>query len=146
MSINETTPKPFYKKKWFLIIGGLLILSSIGKTCGKEEENPTKHIETESVRIERENKEIIEKEKYKKEKQLQNARTEAKLILKEILKDPSSYDEIERTASFVKSKKTEIIQVYIKYRAKNSFGGLDIFSDCFDFSLAGDLIKMYKCE
>ena len=145
MSITETKT-PIYKKKWFLIIGGLFLLSFLGKMCGNEEENSKKPVETESVRIEREKKEQLEAETEKKDEMLQNARTAAKLILKENLKDPDSYDEIERKANFIKSKKTEIIQVYIKYRARNGFGGLDIYSQCFDFNMAGDLIKSYKCE
>lgn len=67
-------------------------------------------------------------------------------ILKENLKDPDSYDKISEKKFIVTDDKKIYIQVLIKYRAKNSFGGMNISEQAFNFDKSLNLIESYEVK
>lgn len=71
----------------------------------------------------------------------------ARRVLKESLKDPDSYQEVEEKKFFATDGTPQsYIQVSIKYRAKNSFGALTLENRCFNFDKSMTLTKAFKCE
>ena len=72
----------------------------------------------------------------------------SEMYLEKNLKDPDSYEEIEHRKYYVnqKSKRDPYIQVTIKYRAKNSFGGMNIGNVAFNFDREGTMIKMIDLD
>lgn len=71
----------------------------------------------------------------------------ARRLLKENLKDPDSYDEVEEQKYFLKdSSPTKYIQVSLKYRAKNSFGALNLEQQCFNFSKELIMTEQFECK
>jgi hypothetical protein len=81
MNNSNPTEKPFYKKKPFLIIGGILVLGLFGKMCGGNEEKVTTQTEinstTTSTKVENPNAEKEANEKaliaIRKEKKVAEA-------------------------------------------------------------------------
>jgi hypothetical protein len=67
-------------------------------------------------------------------------------IIKENLKDPDSYQEIEHQSNFTKQSKEDktYIQVKIKYRAKNSFGGMVVKDRYFNYDKNMSLIETFE--
>jgi len=67
-------------------------------------------------------------------------------IIKGNLKDPDSYQEIEHKSNFTKQSKEEktYIQVKIKYRAKNSFGGMVVKDRYFNYDKNMALIETFE--
>jgi hypothetical protein len=67
-------------------------------------------------------------------------------IIKGNLKDPDSYQEIEHKSNFTKQSKEEktYIQVKIKYRARNSFGGMVVKDRYFNYDKNMALIETFE--
>ena len=67
-------------------------------------------------------------------------------IIKGNLKDPDSYQEIEHQSNFTKQSKDEktYIQVKIKYRARNSFGGMVVKDRYFNYDKNMALIETFE--
>ncbi|WP_254562180.1 hypothetical protein [Dyadobacter diqingensis] len=78
---------------------------------------------------------------------LSNIRYLAKKSVKDNLKDPDSFEEIEH-AEYKVTNPTPLAyyQAKIKYRAKNSFGGYVVESKCFNFLKNGVVTENYDCE
>jgi hypothetical protein len=71
----------------------------------------------------------------------------AEKTLKQALKDPDSYEEIEAKYFFVNEVTPQLyIQVKLKYRAKNSFGGFVVETKCFDFDKTLFITNSFSCE
>lgn len=76
-----------------------------------------------------------------------NLRYLVKSHIKENLKDPDSFQEIEHGEyELSKPTKKRFFQAFIKYRAKNSFGGYNVEKYCFDFAEDGTNTKIFQCE
>jgi len=74
---------------------------------------------------------------------LMQAYVKARRALKNNLNDADSYDEVDYEKYFKKNKKGKrYIQVYIKYRAKNAFGGVVLNENYFDFDEDLNIIKV----
>ena len=69
-------------------------------------------------------------------------------FLKSNLRDPDSYEEIEHKENFIdqKSKKDPYIQVTIKYRAKNGFGGMNIGYKAFNFGQNAEMLDVIDLD
>jgi hypothetical protein len=67
-------------------------------------------------------------------------------IIKGNLKDPDSYQEIEHKSNFTKQSKEDktYIQVKIKYRARNSFGGMVVKDRYFNYDKNMALIETFE--
>lgn len=67
-------------------------------------------------------------------------------FIKENLRDPDSYQEIKHTSNFIKEDKKEktYIQVSIKYRAKNGFGGMTVKERYFNYAKNMALIETFE--
>jgi Na+-translocating ferredoxin:NAD+ oxidoreductase RnfG subunit len=67
-------------------------------------------------------------------------------FIKENLRDPDSYQKIEHKSYFIKEDKKEktYIQVSIKYRAKNGFGGMNVKKRYFDYAKNMALIETFE--
>ena len=67
-------------------------------------------------------------------------------IIKGNLKDPDSYQEIEHKSNFTKQSKDDktYIQVKIKYRARNSFGGMVVKDRYFNYDKNMALIETFE--
>lgn len=127
--------------KWWKVILGFFILSIFVNVMNSWN-NPNKHTNGENK-----SQAEIENEYYlKREDSLNKAYRYSYKLLKSQLKDPDSFEEIENKRYFVikqKKKKTPHIQVYIKYRAKNSFGGYMVEESYFDFDKNLDIVKVH---
>lgn len=125
---------------WWKVAGGFFVVALIGSLL-ENINNPNK-----KTQIEIKSKEEIENDYYlKREDSLKKAYRISYRFLKDGLKDPDSFDEIEEKRYFVikqKKRKTPHIQIYIKYRAKNSFGGYVVEEKYFDFDKNLELVKV----
>ena len=67
-------------------------------------------------------------------------------FIKENLRDPDSYQKIEHKSYFIKEDKKEktYIQVSIKYRAKNGFGGMNVKERYFNYDKNMALIETFE--
>lgn len=67
-------------------------------------------------------------------------------IIKGNLKDPDSYQEIEHKSNFTKQSKEDktYIQVKIKYRARNSLGGMVVKDRYFNYDKNMALIETFE--
>lgn len=93
------------------------------------------------------NREKVEATKKAKLDSLILCYVRAEKTLKKAIKDPDSYEEIEKEHYFLKDPTAKKhIQVRIKYRAKNSFGGFVVDTQCFNFDKSLMLTEAYKCE
>lgn len=71
----------------------------------------------------------------------------ASILLEKNLKDPDSFQEIEKQNGFVNNPTPKMyIQVRIKYRAKNSFGGYAVETKCFNFNKSLEMTETYACD
>jgi len=109
-----------------------------------EPPTPTKEEQLKVDSIKKEN-EAIEK----KNDEIMMAYVSAERFLKKNLKDPDSYEEIETEKYFVtqvKGKKKPYIQIKIKYRAKNSFGGYNVETRAFNFDKDLNMIDTFESK
>ncbi|OIN55672.1 hypothetical protein [Arsenicibacter rosenii] len=138
-------PKPKKKSyKWLLyVIGAVVLINIIGQIINSSKTSEQKARESET--------EIHNKLVESKEDSLTKAYIISKRVLKQSLKDPDSYEEINAEKFFVKpdlNSKTPspYIQVVIKYRAKNSFGAFNIERRYFNFNKAMGLTETEKLD
>ena len=124
---------------WWKVFGGFIVVSiivSMIQNCNNPKPN------TSDV-----SKSQIENEyNSKREDSLYKAYKTSYRFLKNNLKDSDSFDEIEHKRYFiVKKKKKEKahIQIYIKYRAKNSFGGYVVEEKYFNFDKNLNIIEAF---
>lgn len=88
-----------------------------------------------------------EKPKYSDdEDELFQAYFGVKTYLQESLRNPDSFEEIEEQHYFVRDSKNVHIQVCIKYRAENGFGGTTVEKHCFNLDKEHRIIKQFKSE
>ena len=90
----------------------------------------------------------IEELQKKREDTLATCYVQAKMYLKQNLKDPDSYEEIEYKNFYVdrKDSKDPYVQVQIRYRAKNSFGGMNVGNMLFNFDKEATLTDMIDLD
>ena len=148
-SNNKKTNKKIFKVFGWIFLGfiALMIIASIIKAIFETPEQKAESIkhqaQLDSIQVA---KEQIETENKTQEQELRDAYVAAKLTLKKNLKDPDSYDEIEDKRFYVTDDEKIYIQVLIKYRAKNSFGGMNISQQAFNFDKALNLIESYEVK
>jgi hypothetical protein len=124
---------------WWKVFGGfiiVLIIVSMIQNCNNPKPN------TSDV-----SKSQIENEyNSKNEDSLYKAYKISYRLLKNNLKDSDSFDEIEHKRYFIakkKKKENTHIQIYIKYRAKNSFGEYVIEEKYFNYDKNLNLINPF---
>jgi hypothetical protein len=134
----ETQPKKTGLKwwQWALII--IIGLAVIGKIMDRTPSAGNTNTPADSLA------------NYEKARQdtLGIAKYKAEEALKGVLRDPDSYDKELREAYFVTgadAKKIHI-QVVIKYRAKNGFGGTNLETRVFDFDNNLRIVNSFKKE
>lgn len=124
---------------WWKVFGGFMIVSiivSMIQNCNNPKPNTSGVLKSQ-----------IENEyNSKREDSLYKAYKTSYRFLKNNLKDSDSFDEIEHKRYFIvkkKKKENTHIQIYIKYRAKNSFGGYVVEEKCFNFDKKLNLIEAF---
>ncbi|MBO9615584.1 MAG: hypothetical protein J7619_22995 [Dyadobacter sp.] len=135
---------------WILILVGIFVwVGIIGRSCGTETK-PLTASEPREKSIADSTK-LVEDAKQSEMKAraefLRNLRYKVKHHIKENLKDPDSFQEIDHQEYAIeKPTKKRHFQAWIKYRAKNSFGGYNIEQWCFDFDENGENTKVFECN
>jgi Na+-translocating ferredoxin:NAD+ oxidoreductase RnfG subunit len=128
-------------KKWLKYVGyfilTMIILNIISKMISPESTVKS------NAQIQNEKENSIAKAK---EEELYKMYRISRKALKENLRDPDSYDEVEYTSNFTKQSKKEktYIQVKIKYRAKNGFGGMTVKERYFNYDKNMALIETFE--
>jgi hypothetical protein len=126
---------------WWKVFGGFMVVSiivSLIQNCN----NPNNNI----TAVSKSQIEIENEYNSKKEDSLYKAYKISYRLLKNNLKDSDSFDEIEHKRYFIakkKKKENTHIQIYIKYRAKNSFGGYVVEEKYFNFDKNLNLINAF---
>ena len=119
----------------FLIIAGLFVVMLIALLF-----TPKRDAESQKAFDLSEAQDVLKKAQ---DDTLRNCYVQASLLLEKSMKDPDSYEEIEHESYFVtqKTKKSPYVQVTIKYRARNSFGGMVVDQKAFNFARGGFLYE-----
>lgn len=146
---NKKTNTKILKIFMWLFLGfvALVIVGSVIKSIFETPEQKAASIKhqakLDSIQVANEQ---VETKNKTQEKELREAYIIAKLTLKKNLKDPDSYDEIEDKRFYVNDDKKIYIQVIIKYRAKNSFGAMNIGEQAFNFDKSMNMIESYEVK
>ena len=140
--METTKPKP--KLKWWHFLLGLFIFSIIIGTCTESNQTPEQKANAEASEKEEAN------QKARKDTLYMTYFFAKEYIVKN-LKDPDSYDEIEKEMNFIdpkslKKKDKTHIQIKIRYKATNSFNAKIQSTQCFNFDNTLYLIKTFECE
>ena len=137
-------PKISKSTIWFIVGVILLLCIVIGASNSAEEE--LKPLTKAEAKVKATADSVQTVEQYHSTK-LREIRYLVKHHIKENLKDPDSFDEIDHGEyKLLEPTKKKFYQAYIKYRAKNSFGGYNVEKWCFDFDKSGDNTNVFKCE
>ncbi|TAF48639.1 MAG: hypothetical protein EAZ63_03560 [Runella slithyformis] len=131
------------KKKmatWKVVLLGIGVVVAIGSIFGKS---------SDEIAAENAQQEMEDFQKAR-EDTLLSCYVMSERFLKDNLKDPDSYEEVEHDKFFVENPAGKpakaYIQVSIKYRAKNSFGGYNLSKRCFNFDKATNLTDQFECD
>jgi hypothetical protein len=139
--------KPIYKKKWFLITIGVIVVLGLlpkgnnGDKGGETKKTMTKEdslnvIKQDSIKKVKERKEYVEKHFSKWD----GSHRGVERYIKDNMNDPDSYEHVKTT--YLESP--EYLVVTTKYRGKNKFGGLVLQENIFKVNYEGEVLEVLQ--
>jgi hypothetical protein len=144
---TEVVKKPIYKRKWFLITVGIIVVigllpkgNSVDKG-GETKKTMTKEdslnvIKQDSIKKLKERKEYVEKYFSK----WSGSHRGVEKYIKDNMNDPDSYEHVKTT--YLESP--EYLVVTTKYRGKNKFGGLVLQDNIFKVNYEGKVLEVLQ--
>ena len=139
--------KPIYKKKWFLITIGVIVVLGLlpkgndGDKGGETKKTMTKEdslnvIKQDSIKKVKERKEFVEKHFSK----WSGEHRGVEKYIKDNMNDPDSYEH-EKTTYL---ETPNYLVVTTKYRGKNKFGGLVLQESMFKVNYEGQVLEVLQ--
>lgn len=141
---KKTNTKTLKIFMWLFL--GFVALVIVGSVIQAIFETPEQKAASIKRQAELDSIQVANEKNKAQEDDLIMALVKSERILKENLKDPDSYDKISDKKFIVTDDKKIYIQVLIKYRAKNSFGAMNIGEQAFNFDKSLNMIESYEVK